>query len=385
MKQPKLLFLVTEDWYFVSHRLPLARAALLAGYDVAVATRVNRHGDIIRNAGVTLLDLEFDRASLNPLREAALIARISRIYDTVQPDIVHHVALKPVVYGSIAAARSGVPAVVNALTGLGFVFASDSTKARLLRPFVRQALASLLPRRNTHTIVQNEDDKALLIRERLAPANQVHLIRGSGVDVGAFAQSPLPSGRPRVVLPARLLKDKGVIEFIEAVRLCKSRGVDAEFVLAGSPDPLNPTSIAQTQIDSWVNEGLVTYLGWRDDMAQVLASATIVCLPSYREGLPKSLLEAAAIGRPIIATDVAGCREIVVDGENGWLVPPRDPVKLAAALVDALGNRDRLESFGRRSRRLVEDDLSTVHVAEKTLKLYELMRHDNRESKQPGQ
>ncbi len=370
MTRPKLLYLVTEDWYFVSHRLALAKAAEAEGYEVSVVTRVDKHGDEIRDAGLNLIPISFHRSGLNPIGETRFLAQLIAIYRKVRPDIVHHVAMKPVLYGSLAARVTKVKCVVNAIMGLGFVFSSESPKARVLRPLVRRALASALGHSNSRVIVQNEDDRGLLISGRLAPANQIELIRGSGVDLEAYPLQPLASGRPKVVLPARMLKDKGVLEFVEAARLLKRDGVDAEFVLAGAPDLLNPSSISDADIEGWVREGLVTYLGWRDDMAAVLASATIVCLPSYREGLPKALLEAAAIGRPIVTTNVPGCREVVRDGVNGWLVPSRDAPALAMALRQALADRARCQQFGIAGRNLVETSLSLRHVINQTLAVY---------------
>ena len=370
MARPKLLYLVTEDWYFVSHRLALAKAAQAAGYDVTVVTRVAKHGDQIRAAGLNLIPVTFERSALNPIGEARFIARLIAIYRDVRPDVVHHVAMKPVLYGSLAARAAGVKGVVNALMGLGYVFTSESQKARVLRPFVRRALAMSLSRKGSRIIVQNRDDEHLLISSRLASADQIRLIRGSGVDLMDYPFQPLPTGRPKVVLPARMLKDKGVVEFVEAARILKRAGVDAEFVLAGAPDPLNPASLSEAGIAKWTQEGLVTYLGWRDDMAAVLASATIVCLPSYREGLPKALLEAAAIGRPIVTTDVPGCREIVEPGINGWRVPARDAQALATALRQALADRARCERFGIQSRRMLERDFTSGLIAQQTLAIY---------------
>ena len=371
MARPKLLYLVTEDWYFVSHRLALAKAALAAGYDVTVVTRVDRHGDVIRKAGFNLIPIALDRSSLNPLGAAMSVARLIAIYRNVRPDIVHHIAMKPVLYGSLAARSANVKGVVNALMGLGYVFTSESAKARLLRPLVRQALATSFSRRQSRVIVQNRDDEQLLITNHLTKPDQVCLIRGSGVDLDAYPLQPLPVGRPRIVLPARMLKDKGVVEFVEAARILKRDGIDAEFVLAGAPDPANPASLSEETIANWSRSGLVTYLGWRDDMAGVLASATIVCLPSYREGLPKALLEAAAIGRPIVTTDVPGCREVVKDGFNGWLVPPRDPEALAAAIALALHNRQQCSAFGLNGRVLVENSFSLGRVIKETLAAYQ--------------
>jgi glycosyltransferase involved in cell wall biosynthesis len=367
---PKLLYLVSEDWYFVSHRLPLARAAKEAGYDVVVATRTAAHGEQIRDAGLRLAPITFERSGLGPLGEARTLRELVRLYRREQPDLVHHVALKPVIYGSLAARAAGVRGVVNALMGLGYVFSSGDVKAQFMRPFVRAALGFALKGPDSRVIVQNRDDFKRLVAQGLAAANSVRLIRGSGVDPSRFETARTDTEKPVVVLPARMLRDKGVLEFAEAARTLKSRGVRARFVLCGEPDPLNPASLTGPEIDTLVRQGAVEYWGWRKDMETVWKSAHIACLPSYREGLPKALLEAAASGLAIVTTDVPGCREIVRQGENGWLVPPRDANALADALGEAIGDPERRARFGSRGRRMVEEEFSLARVISETLDLY---------------
>ena len=368
--RPRLVFVVTEDWYFVSHRLALARAAKDAGYDVSVIARISRHAQTIRDCGLDLHPIAFDRSGMNPLAEWRIVAQLTSIYRTIKPDIVHHVAMKPALYGSLAARRARVPGVVNALMGLGYVFSSDDATARFLKPFVRLAFRAAMVTSSSRVIVQNADDAALLRKDRLAREEAIQLIVGSGVDLAAFPMSPEPDGRVRVVLPARLLRDKGIFEFIEAARILKADGVDAEFVLAGAPDNSNPSSVTDANIAQWVGEGLVTYLGWSDDMAPVLSKATIVCLPSYREGLPKVLLEAAATGRAIVTTDVPGCREVVRYGENGWLVAARSGVALADGLRRAIANPDLRQRYALAGRKVVEDHHSIHAINQQTLRVY---------------
>lgn len=370
--QKKLVYLVTEDWYFVSHRLPLALAAREAGYDVSVITRVDRHGATITNNGLTLIPIDFSRSGLGPLHEAATIRHLVSLYKSIMPDIVHHVAMKPVIYGSLAARLAGVPGVVNAMMGLGYVFSSETAKARLLRPAVRIGLKAALSGRNTRVIVQNGDDYDLFQSQGLAHTSTLRLIRGSGVDPAAFTVTHPPAGVPAVILPARILKDKGVVEFVAAARILKSQGVEGRFILAGDPDPLNPAAILDAQIAAWVNEGVVEHTGWLspDDMKNAMAAASIVCLPSYREGLPKALLEAAASGRAIVTTDVPGCREIVRHGVNGWRVPARDASALAIVLANALRNPDLCRKYGVAGRAMVESDFSLSQVIGATLDVY---------------
>ncbi|OIR06778.1 N,N'-diacetylbacillosaminyl-diphospho-undecaprenol alpha-1,3-N-acetylgalactosaminyltransferase [mine drainage metagenome] len=368
---PKLLFLVTEDWYFCSHRLPVARAAKAAGYEVVVATRVSAHADAITAEGFKLIAIGLRRSSRNPWRELGAILEIAGIYRRERPDLVHHVALKPALYGAIAARLARVPAVVNALAGLGFVFASASRKARLLRPWVVGALRLSIDAKGSALIVQNPDDRKMLVEAGVVRAARVRLIRGSGVDIRRFALSPEPAGTPLVMLPSRLLWDKGVGEFVAAAKLLRERGVAARFALVGDSDPETAAAIPVGQLQAWQSGGAVEWWGRREDMPAVLASSHVVCLPSYRgEGLPKVLLEAAACGRPLVATDVPGCREIVIDGGNGLLVPPRDAPALAEAIGRLLADPGLRAAMGRRGRELVETEFSEERVVAQTLALY---------------
>lgn len=360
----RLLFLVAEDWYFCSHRLPIARAAKQAGYDVAVACRVRDHAAAIEREGIALHPLKhLSRSSRHPLREAKALAEITALYRRLRPDIVHHVALKPVIYGSIAARRAGVPAVVNAMAGLGYVFSSDDLKARLARPLVTAAFRLLLERPGSRVIVQNHDDEA-----HIGVRNAV-VIPGSGVDLDDFVPSAEPQGAPLVVLPARMLRDKGVVEFVEAARRLRAEGIEARFALVGAPDEHNPAYIPESQLRAWQSEGAVEWWGWRDDMAAVFRESAVVCLPSWREGLPKALIEAAAAGRPIVTCDVPGCRDVVREGENGLLVPARDAGALAAALRKLIQNEALRREMGRKGRERAAQ-FSTTMVVGHTLELY---------------
>jgi glycosyltransferase involved in cell wall biosynthesis len=275
-----------------------------------------------------------------------------------------------VLYGSLVALFAGVPAVVNALTGLGFLFTSKRLLARLLRPPVELAMRLLLNRRNTRVIIQNTDDYNALIAQHIVKATNARLIRGSGVDIDAFTPMPEPAGVPVVVLPARLLWDKGVGEFVAAARMLKARGVQAHFVLVGDRDAQNPAAVPQADIDAWRAEGVVELWGWRNDMTQVYRDCHIVCLPSYREGFPKVLLEAAACARPLVSTDVEGCREAVDHGKSGLLVPVRDAPALADALAVLIGDHALRNAYGAAARAIVVGELSLPVVIERTLAVY---------------
>jgi len=370
----RLLFLVTEDWYFCSHRLPIARAARNAGFEVVVATRVGKHTSCIQEEGFRLIPLSMRRRGKNPIREVLTILEILKIYRREKPILVHHVAIKPAIYGSLAARFAQVPIVVNALAGLGFVFSSDNVKANLLRPWIKIAFRLLFNMECGKLILQNPDDRNLLTESGLLSRDRTVLIRGSGVDVARFKASPEPEDRPIVVtMIARMLLDKGVIDFVEAARILKRKDVSIRAVLVGAPDFENPASISEHQLLAWQLEGVIEWLGQRSDIPGVLAESHIAVLPSYREGLPRTLLEAAACARPIIATDVPGCREIVQHGKNGLLVPVKDPYALADAIEQLVTDKAMRQRMGRMGRELVKTEFTESIVVHKTLGLYRSM------------
>lgn len=369
--RPKILYLVTEDWYFCSHRLPLAVAAREAGYDVTVVTQVTNHGDVIRESGLRLIPVPFARSARNPFGDLKTLRKICHVYQDEQPDIVHHVAMKPIVYGSLAAAWCHVAHVVNAYTGLGYIFTSNSVSARLLRGVVTRVLRSLTNRRQGWSIVQNPDDQITLIAAGLLVEKRTVLIRGSGVDTQKFAPEQEPVDPPVVVLASRMLWHKGVGEFVEAANRLHKEGVDARFVLVGDSDTENPMAIDPRILEHWRDTGIVEWWGRREEMPAVLNNAHVVCLPSYREGLPKILLEAAACGKPLVATDVPGCREIVRDGDNGLLVPARDAAALTQALRSLIKDPALRRRMGRQGREMVEQHFSLHLVIDQTLDLYQ--------------
>ena len=370
-----ILFLVSEDWYFCSHRLPIARAARDAGARVMVACRVRDHADVIRAEGFHLYPIALNRSGRNPLADLASILELRTLYAETQPDLVHQVAMKPVLYGSIAAWLTGVPQVVNAMAGLGFLFISTGLFARLVRPVVATLFRLLLNRRNSRLIVQNPDDRALFTDAVGVNPENIAIVRGSGVDIDGLRPAPEPAGPIAAACVSRMLWDKGIGELVDAARILKNRETPVVVRLVGPTDD-NPAAIPQEALDHWQKEGVVEVCGPTKDVASVYAQSHIAVLPSYREGLPKSLLEAAACGRPMVATDVPGCREVCRDGETGLLVPVRDAEKLAHALGWLAEDAAARRRFGEAARRAAETEFAESVIVGETLALYREMLRD---------
>lgn len=373
---PKLLFFVSEDWYFCSHRLPLARAAVKSGYEVVLLTRVRGCREEIESAGIRIVPLAMRRRSLNPYRELKTLIRICAVFRKEKPDLVHLVALKPVLYGSTMARLARVQCVVSAITGLGYVFSSRKLKALLLRPVLMVLLRVLLNRPRSKVILQNPDDQNLLVGVGAVARERTVLIRGAGVDLRIFSPRPEEPGPLLVLLASRMLWDKGIGEFVAAAKILHQRHSSVNFVLVGDPDPENPSSVPEEQLIAWREKGLVDWWGRQSDMPDVFRRAHIVCLPtSYGEGVPKVLLEAAACGRPIIATDSPGCREIVRSGDNGLLVPVNDSAALSSAIELLIENPALRRQMGARGRDIVVQEFSVEKVVSETVAVYkELLR-----------
>lgn len=368
MPSPILIYLVTEDWYFVSHRLPMARAARNAGFDVHVATRVAAHGETIVDEGFTLHPLVWQRGSTNPRSFLRSIAAVRRLYRNLRPAIAHHVGLQPSIVGSLAALGRPI-ATLNALAGMGYAFTSRTARAQVTKGVLSVLIRLLFRRPQSTVLVQNPDDQAALAAHGV-PQDRIALIPGSGVDTDRLLPLPEPDGPITAAYVGRLLADKGLYALIDAHRRLSEGAVTARLLLAGTPDPANPASIPEDVIAAWRQLPGVELLGHVNDIRTVWARAQIAVLPSRREGLPLSLLEAAACGRPLIATDVPGCREIARNGVNATLVPVDDSTALAAALADMIEDNEKRKRYGAAGRALVEAEFSARRIGTDIVALY---------------
>ncbi len=368
--RPIILYVVTEDWYFLQHRVPMARAAVRAGYAVHVATRVNKDGRAIEDLGFELHPLNWRRGSLNPVDVFGILVQLRRLYALVKPDIIHHVALQPVVIGSLASI--GMPfAQLNSFFGLGWAFASRQPTARMVGAVLKLLLPRLTNRPHTIMTVENSDDKAALSAIGLRP-ERIFVLPGSGVDIDRLTPLAEPEGAITAAFVGRLLVNKGIRTLIAAHDLLSNRGVQVRLLIAGEPDPANPTSIPVQEIERWSRRAGIVIMGHVADISNVWKLSHFGVLPSRGgEGLPMSLLEAAACGRPLVATDVPGCREIARPGINALLVPADDPSALADAISRLARDGELRRRFGQASRRIVEAEYSSEIVGREVLTLYD--------------
>lgn len=374
-KKKSLCYLVTEDWYFYSHRLPMARAAQNAGFDVSVIANIQDHQDRIEAEGIKVISFAFDRRSLDPWDAIDDIRALTEIYKTHRPDIVHHIAMKPVLFGSIAARLAKIPVVLNAFAGLGYLFTENDFRARFLRAIVIPVFRIALAGKRYHALFQNPDDRETLRHCKLIHDDRTHLIRGSGVSLSDYPDTPLPPLKPAFIcaFAGRMISIKGLQTLKEAFEILKETAPHIQLRLCGAPDPGNPASWTEAQLQNWMNDNPnVQWLGKVSNMAQIWQESHLAIQASYGgEGIPKSLLEAAACGRPIVATDVPGCREIVKQGQNGYLVPPKEAKPLASAIQKIADDIIQAQQMGNASRALVARDLSDIAVSEQTKKLYQ--------------
>jgi len=358
-----------EDYAFLMHRLPMARAARDAGYEVHVATNVNAGAPAIAAERFVLHPIPFRRGGLSPATALPTVRAIRAVEAAIRPDVVHHSGLQSSVLGSLAALGRATP-VVNAMTGLGYIFTSASWRSRLLKQGMLGLLPRLMNRASSCVLVQNPDDRDAL-QAMGVRADKITLIPGSGVDTDRFQPLPEPEGPIAFGFAGRLLTDKGIRALVAAHRRLRQQGHDHQLVIAGSPDPANPASVSSEEVEAWRREPGITLLGQIKDIAELWRRCHIAVLPSHREGLPVSLLEAAACGRPLISTDAPGCREIAIDGQTGLSVPIEDAEALAKAMAQLAASPELRARYGRAARQLVEDRLSAKIIGRSVVALYD--------------
>ena len=368
---PRLLFIASDAAVFVSHRINLAVAAVAAGYQVGVASPPGAQPGLakIAESGAAFIPIELERGSRAPLAELRSLFSIARAVRRFRPDLIHCITPKPVLYGGLVARMLGIPSIA-AVTGLGHAFVTETPRGRALRAAVLVAYRLAINARDCHVIFQNSDDRELFRSRGALHHNRVIRIPGSGTDLTTIVASPLPAGPAVVVLPARLIRDKGIGEFVEAARSLRAAGTGARFRLLGDPDASNPTAISQQEIQAWAAEGVIEWRPHAADISAALAECHIIALPSYREGFPKTLIDAAAAGRPAVATDVPGCRDAIVDGVTGLLCAPRSGESLAATLATLINDRDRQIAMGAAARRHAEEHFGHAPVTAAHLDLY---------------
>jgi len=378
----KILYIVNAAEYFVSHRLCIAKKAMAMGYDVHVASHISSNADIaainvIKENGLSFHDLPIMRGGQNPLVEIVSIFKTYLLMRRLHPDLVHLVTIKPVLYGGIAARMAGVESVVAAIAGLGTVFISETLFSKFRRWLVSCLLGFALNKDKLVAIFQNADDRDALLGLGVLDISQARIIRGSGVDIVDYPYVPEPVGKPVVVMVARLLGDKGVLEFVEAARTLHERGIQVDMRLIGEPDLGNPSSVSAQDMERWAADGSVSLLGFQKDIAKQYAGANIACLPSYREGLPKSLVEAAACGRAVVTTDVPGCRDAIIPNVTGYLVSPKNSRELADALQVLVERSDIRAGMGEAGRKLAEECFDVDKIVNQHILIYKEMLVDD--------
>ncbi len=375
-KLKKLLFVVNVDWFFLSHRLQIAEAALNAGYEVHIATKITDKSDELRGYGFVVHPLIMSRGFSSIFSEIKLIFQLYKIYKEVCPVVVHHVTLKMVLVGGIAAQFVKMPSIVSSISGLGYIFISKKIRIVIFRIIVGLFFRYILASNNQRVIFQNTDDREVFIKVTGIARSKTLLFPGSGVDLSVFKPTPPISGEIVIALISRMLGDKGVNEFVDAVKIIKSmkyKNPQCRFVLVGDVDPENPSSLSLDQIKSWDKEGLIEYWGYRSDISRVLGLVSIVVLPSYREGFPKILMEAAACGRPVITTNVPGCRDAIEPLVTGLLVPVRNSKVLANSMQSLIDNENDCKEMGLAARKRALKFFDIRDIVDSHLNLYEAL------------
>jgi len=367
----RLLLSSNTDWYLYNFRLSLAKYLREAGIDVILVSPPGKYVPKLEEQGFRWIRWDLGRQSVAPWVELASLRQIYAIYQHERPDLVHHHTVKPVLYGTLAARMARIPAVINSITGRGYIFLGEGVRARLLRLVVKPVyrLAFNIP--GCGVIFENVHDRQYFLDNRLVPAGQTWLIEGVGVDPSRFSPQPEPEGVPVILLAARMLWDKGVGILVEAARSLKAE-IPVRVALVGDPDPGNPATVTREILENWNAEGIVEWWGWQSDMPEIYNRSHIVTLPTmYGEGVPTTLLEAASCGRPLVATDIPGCRQVIIEGHNGFLVPTNSPRALAEALKRLASDAALRGRMGEASRQLVMQKFTHAHVNAATLRVYQ--------------
>ncbi len=373
MDAKKILLVANTDWYLYNFRLSLALELNREGYEIAFICPETDYAAEIRAAGIRLIPWALQRQTAPVWDEFQSIRALHKIYQVEKPDLVHHFTIKPVLYGSLSARLAGIPAVVNSITGRGYVFQELSGKVSFLRLLIEKMFIIVYKGLNVGTTFENASDKLFFIESGLIPEKNCWLVNGVGVDTDWFTYTPEPPAKPvLIVFPGRLLWSKGVGILVEAARILKKR-LRARVVLIGKPDPGNPETIDEVIIQSWIEEGVVEWWGWQTNMKEIYHQSHIVVLPSMGEGLSKSLLEALSCGRPIIATDVPGCREVVIPGVTGYLVPKNDSAALADKLEELCRDSELRHQMGLAGRRLAKEEFTDVKINHEIRMIYTSM------------
>lgn len=371
----RLLIVVNVPWFFVMHRLSIALMARERGADVHVACGEGEGAEDIIAQGFEFHRIPMTRTPIAPWQDLRSLRALRQLYVRIRPDIVHHVTLKPVIYGSLAARLAGVPAVVNAFAGLGYTFVGGSFAARVRQCIIRRMLAAALRLKRQVVVFENMDDLQLLSNLGAVPREHAVVIPGVGVDTSVYQARPEPPPPIRVLFASRMLREKGVEHFVEAAGRLRERGCDARFLLAGTPDPFNPGSVPGEQLSRWHEEGSIEWMGFQQDMPRTIQEAHIVCLPTYyREGVPRILLEGASCARPLVTTDMPGCRDIVRHEVNGLIVKPHDVDGLVAALERLISDGQLRLRLGAASRTLVDEQFTLPRIMDEFWKLYSQLR-----------
>ena len=371
MKEKRVLFVISEDWALISHRLHLVELAIHSGYQVGLATKITKHQNFLEARGIKVFQWRFQRGSLNPLKEIISLISLTKIYWKYQPDLIHAVAQKPLIYAGLAKILYRNIPFIGALGGLGFIFTNGSIKAKLLRPIIKIFLKIALYGNRTRLILQNYDNINTIKNNNIIKNSNIRLVKGAGVEIEKFVPSKIPKHAPIVILPARILWDKGVAEFIQIARQIKIKKLNARFVLVGDIDLDNPASVSKQQIITWVNSGIVEHWSRRSNMNEVYSKASIVCLPSHYEGLPKVLLEGASCSRPLVAFNIPGCRDIIKDGINGFLVDFGDCNSLEKKIIKLINNKELCEKMGKEGRKIVEANFSSSLINSQTFSIWD--------------